>query len=225
MLDPDEHPIQQCIALLVRHGARDLAEEVAATPHDSPGESYAEPDHWLTDTEEVRLADRTLQVLATPGHTAEHVVFHDADQGLLFAGDHVLPSITPSIGFEPQLRPLPLADFLTSLQRMLDLPDALLLPAHGAWGGSVHERARELLDFHEERLAQILLVVRAGEANAWEIAVQVPWTRHGHRLATMSQFNRMLAVLETAHHLRVLEERGLTRMQRSGEVLTFRALD
>lgn len=107
---------------------------------------------------------------------------------------------------------------------MLDLPDALLLPAHGAWGGSVHERVKELLDFHEERLAQILQVVRAGEANAWEIAAQVPWTRRGHRLATMSQFNRMLAVLETAHHLRVLEERGLTRMQRSGEVLTFRAL-
>ena len=36
-----------------------------------------------------------------PGHTSGHVVFHDAANAALFAGDHVLPRITPSIGIEP----------------------------------------------------------------------------------------------------------------------------
>ena len=37
------------------------------------------------------------------------MVFRDAAAGLLFAGDHVLPRITPSIGFEAAPAPSPLA--------------------------------------------------------------------------------------------------------------------
>ena len=61
---------------------------------------------------------RSLVVRETPGHTRGHVVFVDettADAGMLFAGDHVLPHITPSIGFEPAARPGALTRFLTSL--------------------------------------------------------------------------------------------------------------
>ena len=51
--------------------------------------------------QEIELKSRTLRVVPTPGHTQGHVVFTDSASGLLFAGDHVLPHITPSIGFEP----------------------------------------------------------------------------------------------------------------------------
>jgi glyoxylase-like metal-dependent hydrolase (beta-lactamase superfamily II) len=37
-------------------------------------------------------------------------VFADHAAGLLFAGDHVLPRITPSIGFEPVPAAQPLRD-------------------------------------------------------------------------------------------------------------------
>ena len=57
-------------------------------------------------------------MVATPGHTRGHVVFHDTGGGLLFAGDHVLPAITPSIGFEPVLSDDPLGAFLGSLTLM-----------------------------------------------------------------------------------------------------------
>ena len=67
-----------------------------------------------------------------PGHTAGHFVFADLDAGLLFAGDHVLPTITPSVGFELVYADDPLRDFLGSLERVRRLPDLRLLPAHGA---------------------------------------------------------------------------------------------
>ena len=61
-------------------------------------------------------------------------MFADETADLLFAGDHVLPRITPSIGFEPAPPTSPLADFLTSLELIRSRPDAALLPAHGPVG-------------------------------------------------------------------------------------------
>jgi glyoxylase-like metal-dependent hydrolase (beta-lactamase superfamily II) len=49
----------------------------------------------------------------------------------MFAGDHVLPRITPSIGFEQNAAGLPLRDYLDSLKLVRDLPDRRLLPAQG----------------------------------------------------------------------------------------------
>ena len=77
-------------------------------------------------------------MVATPGHTRGHVVFVDAAAELLFAGDHVLPHITPSIGFEAVPGPLPLGDYMDSLRLVRELPDRRLLPAHGPVSPSVH---------------------------------------------------------------------------------------
>ena len=103
------------------------------------------PDVWLDDGADVALAGRTLRAIHTPGHTWGHLVFADEAGGLLFAGDHVLPTITPSIGLEAAPPPSPLADFLTSLQLLTTRPDTALLPAHGGVGMRVHERVDALL--------------------------------------------------------------------------------
>jgi glyoxylase-like metal-dependent hydrolase (beta-lactamase superfamily II) len=73
------------------------------------------PDHWLDDGEQITLDDRTLRVRTTPGHTQGHVVFIDDDAELMFAGDHILPHITPSVGFQAAAAQAPLADYLSSL--------------------------------------------------------------------------------------------------------------
>lgn len=135
-------------------------------------------------------------------------MFADDGAGLLFAGDHVLPRITPSIGFEPAPPASPLADFLASLQLVRAMPDAALLPAHGPVGRKVHERVDELLDHHGHRLDATLAAVRDGHHTAREVAEVLTWTRRERRLAELDPFNMMLAVLETAAHLDVLVARG-----------------
>jgi glyoxylase-like metal-dependent hydrolase (beta-lactamase superfamily II) len=117
------------------HGERDLL-------------NWEQPDRWLADGIDLQLNTRTLRVIATPGHTRGHVVFHDADAQALFAGDHVLPHITPSIGVELNRPPSPLRDYLGSLELIRALPDARLLPAHGPVTASVHDRIDELLAHH-----------------------------------------------------------------------------
>ena len=43
--------------------------------------------HWLHDGQKIELGGRTLQVIATPGHTPDAIALLDAKNGLLFTGD------------------------------------------------------------------------------------------------------------------------------------------
>ena len=207
---------------LRRHGAGALADELAAIPLDRFGTLafYEDPDDWLAPGP-VALATATLDAVPTPGHTRGHLVFHWAERGLLFAGDHVLPHITPSIGFEPDRPPFPLRDYLGSLARVLALPDAVLLPAHGPAGGSVHTRVRALLDHHEVRLADTRAALAAGAGVALDAARRLRWTSRGRAYDELDPFDRMLAVLETAAHLDVLVLRGEAVRDDAGDVITY----
>lgn len=191
-------------------GAGFLAAEIdgEGSGHRLPNDIWEEPDEWLDDGDVVRLGSRELRVMHTPGHTIGHLTFHDTEAGLLFSGDHVLPRITPSIGFEPVAADRPLADFLHSLRRTASAPDAVLAAAHGPLTGSVHERAAELLAHHERRLAQTEDQLRSGARSVYEVAQGLRWTRRARELATLDPLNRMLAVMETKAHLDVLTDRG-----------------
>ena len=196
---------------LVRTGALDLLARLEAAGGiglPGPVQDWEVPDTWLTDGGQVLAGDRCLQVIATPGHTQGHVVFHDAEAGLLFAGDHVLPHITPSVGLEAAPVRLPLRDYLQSLRLMFGLPDATLLPAHGPVTTSVHQRVAELLAHHEVRLTASAAAVAAGADTAYLTAQALPWTRRNKAFGELDPENQMLAVTETAAHLDVLVLQG-----------------
>ena len=183
---------------------------------------WQDPDVWLADGQRVALlGGRELRVLSTPGHTAGHVAFVDDDASLVFSGDHVLPHITPSIGFESDPVASPLADYLTSLGTVLAEPDRVMLPAHGPAGGSVHRRVEQLLEHHRVRLDQTLAATRACPGPALGVASVLRWTRHERSFAELDLFNRMLAVNETLAHLVVLEAQGRVDARDDNGVLIF----
>jgi glyoxylase-like metal-dependent hydrolase (beta-lactamase superfamily II) len=166
------------------------------------------PDVWLEGEQPVRLEGRQLAAVPTPGHTRGHYVFTDEPAGLLFAGDHVLPTITPSIGMEAVSGPLPLGDFLGSLERVRALPDLALLPAHGPVTSSSHARVGELLAHHDHRLELCRRALSAGGRTAYDVAGHLPWTRRERAFADLDVFNAALAVHETMLHLDLLVARG-----------------
>ena len=168
--DPDADQWAPMLARLHRGGADDLGRELrrGSTRHDAA--DWADPDDWLRAPQKIAFEAGTWQVHPTPGHTRGHVVFVDAARDVMFAGDHVLPRITPSIGFEQQVAELPLRDYLDSLELVRGLPDRRLLPAHGPVAPSVHARVDELIEHHHTRLAQIDETVDAGAATAEESA-------------------------------------------------------
>ena len=191
-------------------GAVELAEGWRAMmPTGRPSmDDYGMPDEWLDRDLELDLGGRRLDAIATPGHTQGHYVFADLADGLLFAGDHVLPSITPSVGFEPRWVEQPLRDFLDSLAKVRALPDLRLLPAHGPVTASAHARIDELLDHHAERLEQCTAAVAGGARTAWEVADELPWTRHARKRDELGPFDAVLAAFETLSHLDLLALRG-----------------
>ncbi|URN01368.1 MBL fold metallo-hydrolase [Actinomadura madurae] len=203
------HPRQ--VELLRRCGAHELAGEIAGKPVDRSERDvpHTMPDAWLDDGQRLTLTERGLDVFATPGHTRGHIVLRDAGAGLLFAGDHILPHITPSIGLETEPEPKPLRSYLESLRLVRGMPDTLLLPAHGPVTPSVHTRVDQLLEHHAERLEIAAAQVRAGRGTAFEVAAAMPWTRRRRSLDDLDAFSRMLAVLEIDAHLDVLTDQGV----------------
>ena len=194
---------------LRRLGAQALVSQLSGLSRQPPAiVDWEDPDHWLTDGTDLDLRTRTLRAVHTPGHTRGHIVYHDAVARLMFAGDHVLPHITPSIGFEAAGNPMALHDYLSSLARTINLPDARLLPAHGPVTGSVHERVNELLAHHDLRLADTHQAVLAGHATPYEVAQSLKWTRRQRRFADLDLFSQIMSVNETAAHLEVLAARG-----------------
>jgi glyoxylase-like metal-dependent hydrolase (beta-lactamase superfamily II) len=222
--NPDRRPLEPQLHQLLRYGAAHLVDDIVAgmVGHQPLDRSEWEfPDDWLEEGEIISATSRELAVIETPGHTRGHVVFQDRRAGLLFAGDHVLPTITPSIGFEPLLSPNPLGDFLASLARVRAMPDAVLLPAHGAVAPSVHARVDELVDHHGRRLEETEAALAEGAETAFEVAGLLRWTRRLRRIDELDLFNQMLAVAETGAHLALLvAQERVTRML-DGEVFRY----
>ncbi|WP_204004206.1 MBL fold metallo-hydrolase [Virgisporangium aurantiacum] len=195
-------------------GAAALAKELSEVSVHHDTSEWEDPDDWLEAPSTVDLATASWQAHPTPGHTRGHLVFVDADRDVMFCGDHVLPRITPSIGFEPVPAESPLRDYLDSLNLVRALPDRRLLPAHGHVGPSVHARVDELIEHHDVRLRDTF---DALAGTAFETAQRLRWTRRGRAFDELDLLSRCLAVTETAAHLDVLAGTGrLDRTENDG---------
>lgn len=205
----DNRPVTS-LGVLSRAGAPELARTVESLVVHEPWDAldWESPEEWLCPGE-LEIAGRTVEAVAVPGHTKGHLVFQDHAAGLLFSGDHVLPRITPSIGFELGEWDLPLGHYLDSLKLLLSRPDATLLPAHGSPGGGVHDRVRELLAHHDRRLAATAVHVDARGSTGLQVATALTWTRRERRFEELDSFNQMIAVCETVAHLDVLVQHGV----------------
>lgn len=220
--DPEHLPWSGLLGQLRRGGAKALGETLAAAiPSRHDIADWDDPDDWLDAPGDVALEGATWQVHPTPGHTRGHVVFVDHARDVMFAGDHVLPRITPSIGFEQAPAALPLQDYLDSLRLVRALPDRRLLPAHGPVSPSVHRRVDELLDHHDVRLGELHDAVVAGASTAEEAARRSRWTRHGRRFDELDLFSSCLAVTETMAHLDVLAVAGRLGRTEDGGVAVY----
>src|SRR6267143_825124 len=138
--------------------------------------SPAEPAVQLDGAETLDMGRRQLRVEWTPGHSPGHICLYDSREKLLFAGDHMLPDLSPNIGLHPQSTPDPLHEYLDGLRRLAGYEPRLILPAHGRPFTDAATRVASLVAHHKKRLAQIDAIVARGERTAWEVALEL-WVR------------------------------------------------
>ncbi len=113
--------------------ARDL--HIGETnPLDASADHAFAPDETLADGALVEGDGWTLEAVATPGHTANHLAFALREEKILFSADHVMAWST-SIVAPPDGS---MGDFMASLDKLLARDETCYLPAHG---GAVSEPA------------------------------------------------------------------------------------
>jgi glyoxylase-like metal-dependent hydrolase (beta-lactamase superfamily II) len=141
------------------------------------------------------------EVILTPGHAPGHVCLYRRRDGVLIAGDHLLPAVTPNIHLTTEM-PDAVADYLSSLRRVAALEIALVLPAHGEPFTDAPGRAAELIAHHERRLTRLEdMLSGGGPAHTADLAERL-FSDVAHPA------DRLLAEMETYAHLEYLRLRG-----------------
>ncbi len=108
----------------------------------------------MQDGDRLEIGARTWRLVVGNGHCPEHACLVDERDGLIIAGDQVLPRITSNVSLslsEPEADPL--GDWLASIAKLKRLPDSLLvLPSHGEPFTGLHARLDALDHGHRDRL-------------------------------------------------------------------------
>jgi glyoxylase-like metal-dependent hydrolase (beta-lactamase superfamily II) len=160
--------------VIVTHGHTDHASGVTALAARFPAVRFLKmpwperdgrwPAPWepLGDGSVVPAGDDTLTAIHTPGHAPDHLCLWHAESKTLFCGDLAQKGTT--IYIPPKLQG-DLPAYLASLERVIALGPAQLLPAHGPVIDDPDRVLRGYIEHRREREEQILSLLRGGESS------------------------------------------------------------
>jgi len=157
------------------------------------------PDEVMTDGAVLSGDGWTIEAVATPGHTSNHLCYALREEGALFTGDHVMGWST-SIVSPPDGD---MADYMRSMQKLLDRDDAVYYPAHGEAVETPRRLVRGMMGHRKHREGQILRHIGAAAAGA-RIADMVPGMYKG-----VDPRLHPAAARSVLAHLLDLQQRGL----------------
>jgi glyoxylase-like metal-dependent hydrolase (beta-lactamase superfamily II) len=171
---PDEEHVAAVAALgkieliLLTHGHIDHSggsarlAELTGAPVLALDQSFGQPLH-AGDT--LRQAGVTLEIIATPGHSADSLSFYLGEDNAVLTGDTILGRGTTVVAWpDGQLGP-----YLESLRLLREYGDAAVLPGHGPELPSAGRVAEFYLQHRAERLAQVAKAVAEGARTAREV--------------------------------------------------------
>jgi glyoxylase-like metal-dependent hydrolase (beta-lactamase superfamily II) len=149
---PAARPLAERISAPVI-GCAPLALETVGPRADASFDGDYSPDGVLEDGETLDVDGESVTVVATPGHTSNHLCF--AYRGALFSGDHVMgwstTVVVPPDG--------DMAAYMASLDKLRRRDDRAYYPAHGPAVANPQQYVRHLVGHRMQREKQILGLV------------------------------------------------------------------
>jgi len=124
-----------------------------ANPLDASADLGFRPDIALADGDVVTGNGWTIEAIATPGHTANHMAYAFREGDLIFSGDHVMAWST-SIVAPPDGA---MSDYMASLEKLARRSEPVYLPGHG---GPVRDAPRFVQSYIAHRQGREASILR-----------------------------------------------------------------
>ena len=113
-------------------------------------------DELIENETQIIINGEKWDVIASPGHSSDHISLYNEQKGVLLSGDNILPSITTWLG-PPNSD---ISAYIETIQRIQNLPNLnIILPAHGEIISNPRQRIKEILAHREERTTQTLQII------------------------------------------------------------------
>jgi len=218
-----EYLIAQARIFYARHGmsARDV-EAIVEEIEDMRGRI----PRWTVSTflkeNEIRqFGKRSFEVIFTPGHAAGHVCFFFRDEGLMLAGDHILPYIAPSLSpniYDEIFQPL--KSYLESLTVIEKLPITTLYPGHGNALTGIDERIAEIRTHHALKKQALLTIINTEPKTTFAICGEMIGAASAH----WDDWEKFMALNATYVYLQELKRDGAIQENMMDDVLFYTAV-
>jgi glyoxylase-like metal-dependent hydrolase (beta-lactamase superfamily II) len=130
-------------------------------PLDASSDQDFVADDEMLEGDTVSGPGWSLQAIATPGHTANHLAFTLAEENALFSADHVMAWST-SIVAPPDGA---MADYMASLEKLRAHDHTVYWPGHGGPVREPQRFLRGLIHHRRQREVSILNRLRAGDSD------------------------------------------------------------
>jgi glyoxylase-like metal-dependent hydrolase (beta-lactamase superfamily II) len=172
----------------------------------------------LADSEELVLRDRRLQTLHRPGHSPSDTLFWDAEQKILFAGDHLLSNISSNPLISRPLdgsrtRTQSLVTYIESMKKTREMPVEIAFGGHGEPITDHVALIDARLASHERRKEKVYGLIADRTRTGYEIA-QAIW---GNVAVTQA----FLTLSEVIGHTDILVNEGRVREVDDGAVIRY----
>ncbi|WP_078409847.1 MBL fold metallo-hydrolase [Priestia abyssalis] len=114
-----------------------------------------------------------LQVIETPGHSPDHLVFLDAERRQLFGGDHLIGHISSNAIVEPDQegkRILTLVEYIRSLEKCIGLDLETIFSGHGSFIHNHRQLIHHRLEKIQQKSERLLELIDSGMSTAAQLA-------------------------------------------------------
>ncbi len=179
-----------------------------------------EPSRLLQDGDVLDIPGFSLEVVHTPGHCPDEVIYWQPEGRVIFSGDHLLPNITPVCLLQiprsrDEARARSLVEYQQSLAKVAPYPARVTYPSHGP---PIDDHRELMASYHLSTDRRLLKISRILQKEEWMSPMDI-----GKALFPKAWKEQMVPVMsEVLGHCDVLEAGGHAASEDRDGVIHYR---